>query len=108
MASIFDTEVKRTPITYDSCARLGMRYIDTLNPQYRLSVKRKVHTSQGEIVVFDDYVHVIFRLNTDRPGMVVSVYYKLDQNEEMVEMCEPCEELLSMVVAEVNHRYAGK
>jgi hypothetical protein len=110
MATIFEQENQRTPITYESCSRLGMRYIDTLDPQFVYQVEGKtwVETFQRLFPVYHDQIRVIFRLMTG----TVEVRYTLDAGWDSERtwgnLPNPCEEDLVVLIEAVRQKFEVK
>ena len=101
MATIFEQENQRTPITYKTCEKLGMKYMDTLDPQYIYQVKSIDRPVLGGIT----HIRVIFRLLTDG----VEVSYTLDdwqgEARTWIDLPNPCEEELAVLVEAVRQKF---
>lgn len=77
--SILDgTHDIRTEITYDTCRSLGMRYKDTLTPQYVWCVERNEVCYDGVVRPF--YIEFIQVLFENVEGNVVVLYTNDDIN----------------------------
>lgn len=107
MATIFEQENQRTPITYKSCEKLGMKYRDTLDPQYIYQVEGWVGLANGCKRVLQDQIRVVFRLIEGK----VEVRYSLDagwSSRTWTDLPDPCEEDLIVLVEAIRQKFETK
>lgn len=107
MATIFEQEDQRTPITYNSCKKLGMKYRDTLDPQFVYQVEGWVGLANGVRRSMMDQLRVVFRLITGE----VEVSYSLDagwSNRNWMRLSNPCEEELIVLVEAIRQKFETK
>lgn len=104
MATIFEQENQRTPITYDICKKLGLKYRDTLDPQFIYQVEGWVGLANGCRRSMMDQLRVVFRLITGE----VEVSYSLDagwSNRNWIHLSDPCEEDLIVAVEAIKQKF---
>lgn len=97
----------RTELTYQSCSKLGMKYIDTLAPQYYFQIEEMVTDKSGWMYpTFYDYVRVIFRPSN---GYKAELSYTTDHhslsNRNWVEVENPYEEDLILVIEAIKTKF---
>lgn len=105
--SVFNVENQRTELTYRSCSKLGMRYIDTLAPQYILQIEEMVTDKSGwSYPTFYEYVRVIFRPSN---GYKAEMRYTTDHHSlsdrNWIEVEDPSEEDLIMIVGTIRKMF---
>ena len=105
--SILDgTQEVRSKITYQTCKDLGMRYIDTITPQYLWSVEYNLsHKNGRSIPVFGEFIRVIFDTVNDK----VVVRYTKDHWDVRGRHWETLENLsgeeLNLLVATLDNQF---
>ena len=106
MSILDSTQEIRTKITYKSCSALGMRYVDTIYPQYLYQIERPLVLENGQtIAVFEEFVRVLFNLNDG----TVTVRYTKDhwdvRGRHWETLENPSEEELNLLVAALSNQF---
>ena len=97
----------RTELTYYSCSRLGMRYIDTLAPQYIFQIEEMRTDKNGwKYPTFHEYVRVVFRPSN---GYKAEMRYTTDHhslsNRNWIDVENPSEEDLVIIIEAIKTKF---